>query len=106
MTPRRLDRAMVIQRLREIELLRTDLAELGAVDAERLPRERPTLHIVEQVLSQIVELAGSINLHVATSLLGRSPDSYAASFDEMARWCARRGFRYLVTPVGRDVNAQ
>jgi len=52
---------------------------------ERLRRERPTRHIVERVLSQIVELAGSINIHVVTSLMGRSPDSYAASFDEMAR---------------------
>jgi uncharacterized protein YutE (UPF0331/DUF86 family) len=85
MTPRRLDQAMVTQRLREIQLLLADLAELGAVDAERLRRERPTRHIVERVLSQIVELAGSINIHVVTSLLGRSPDSYAASFDEMAR---------------------
>ncbi len=85
MTPRRLDQAMVTQRLREIQLLLTDLAELGAVDAERLRRERPTRHIVERVLSQIVELAGSINIHVVTSLLGRSPDSYASSFDEMAR---------------------
>jgi uncharacterized protein YutE (UPF0331/DUF86 family) len=58
---------------------------LGAVDTERLRRERPTRHIVERVLSQIVELAGSINIHVGTSLLGRSPDSYAASFDETAR---------------------
>lgn len=85
MTPPRLDQAMVAQRLREIQLLLTDLAELGAVDAERLRRERPTRHIVERVLSQIVELAGSINTHVVVSLLGRSPDSYAASFDEMAR---------------------
>lgn len=85
MTPRRLDPAMVTQRLREIQLLLADLAELGAVDAERLRRERPTRHIVERVLSQIVELAGSINIHVVASMLGRSPDSYAASFDEMAR---------------------
>lgn len=85
MTPRRVDQAIVIQRLREIQLLLTDLAELGSVDAERLRRERPTRHIVERVLSQIVELAGSINIHVVTSLLGRSPESYAASFDEMAR---------------------
>jgi hypothetical protein len=91
---------MVTQRLRKIQLLLTDLAELGAVDAERLRRERPTRHIVERVLSQIVELAGSINIHVVTSLLGRSPDSYAASFDEMAR--ARMGFRCLVAPVGWD----
>jgi hypothetical protein len=60
MTPRRVDQAIVIQRLREIQLLLTDLAELGSVDAERLRRERPTRHIVERVLSQIVELAGSI----------------------------------------------
>jgi uncharacterized protein YutE (UPF0331/DUF86 family) len=54
-------------------------------DAERLRRERPTRHIVERVLSQIVELAGSINAHIVASLLGRSPRSYADSFDEVAR---------------------
>jgi uncharacterized protein YutE (UPF0331/DUF86 family) len=37
------------------------------------------------VLSQIVELAGSVNTHIVASLLGRSPDSYAASFDEVVR---------------------
>ncbi|MDQ2882137.1 MAG: DUF86 domain-containing protein [Actinomycetota bacterium] len=85
MTARRLDPAMVTQRLQEIQLLLADLAELGPVDAERLRRERPTRHIVERVLSQIVELAGSINIHIVTSVLGRSPESYAASFDDVAR---------------------
>ncbi|MGH3571981.1 MAG: type VII toxin-antitoxin system HepT family RNase toxin [Pseudonocardiaceae bacterium] len=85
MTPRRLDPAMVTQRLQEIQLLLADLAELGTIDAERLRRERPTRHIVERVLSQIVELAGSINIHIVTSVLGRSPESYAASFDDVAR---------------------
>ncbi|PZS13583.1 MAG: hypothetical protein DLM60_20550 [Pseudonocardiales bacterium] len=85
MTARRLDPAMVTQRLQEIQLLLADLADLGTVDAERLRRERPTRHIVERVLSQIVELAGSINIHIVTSVLGRSPESYAASFDDVAR---------------------
>jgi len=85
MTARRLDPAMVTQRLQEIQLLLADLAELGMVDAERLRRARPTRHIVERVLSQIVELAGSINIHIVTSVLGRSPESYAASFDDVAR---------------------
>lgn len=76
---------MVTQRLQEIQLLLADLAELGTIDAERLRRERPTRHIVERVLSQIVELAGSINIHIVTSVLGRSPESYAASFDDVAR---------------------
>lgn len=85
MTPRRLDPAVIQERLREIQLLIADLVEVGEVDAERLRRERPTRHVVERVLSQIVELAGSINTHMVASLLGRSPDSYADSFDEMAR---------------------
>ncbi len=85
MTPRRLDPAVILERLREIQLLLADLVEIGEVDAERLRRERPTRHVVERVLSQIVELAGSINTHIVASLLGRSPDSYADSFDEIAR---------------------
>ncbi|MGH3693981.1 MAG: type VII toxin-antitoxin system HepT family RNase toxin [Pseudonocardiaceae bacterium] len=85
MTPRRLDPALVQERLREIQLLLGDLVEVGEVDAERLRRDRPTRHVVERVLSQIVELAGSINTHIVASLLGRSPGSYADSFDEAAR---------------------
>jgi uncharacterized protein YutE (UPF0331/DUF86 family) len=85
MTPRRLDSAVIQERLREIQLLLADLVEIGDVDAERLRRERSTRHIVERVLSQIVELAGSINTHIVASLLGRSPSSYADSFDDVAR---------------------
>ncbi|HVE97536.1 MAG TPA: DUF86 domain-containing protein [Pseudonocardiaceae bacterium] len=85
MTPRRLDPAVILERLREIQLLLADLVEVGEVDAERLRRERPTRHVVERVLSQIVELAGSINTHIVAALLGRSPESYADSFDEIAR---------------------
>lgn len=36
-----------------------------------LRRDRPTRHIVERVLSRIVELAGSINTHVVAAVLGR-----------------------------------
>jgi uncharacterized protein YutE (UPF0331/DUF86 family) len=85
MTPRPLDSAVIQERLREIQLLLADLVEVGEVDAERLRRERPTRHIVERVLSQIVELAGSINIHLVASLLGRSPSGYADSFDDVAR---------------------
>lgn len=85
MTPRRFDPALIQERLRQIQLLLADLVEVGEVDAERLRRERPTRHVVERVLSQIVEFAGSINAHIAASLLGRSPGSYAESFDEVAR---------------------
>lgn len=85
MTRRQLDAALIQERLREIQLLLADLVEVGKVDAERLRRERPTRHIVERVLSQIVELAGSINTHIVASQLGRSPRSYADSFDEIAR---------------------
>ncbi|MCA1702736.1 MAG: DUF86 domain-containing protein [Actinobacteria bacterium] len=85
MTPRRLDSAVIQQRLREIQLLLADLVDIGDVGPERLRRERPTRHIVERVLSQIVELAGSINTHIVAALLGRSPSSYADSFDDVAR---------------------
>ncbi len=85
MTARKLDPALIQERLREIQLLLADLVEVGEVDAERLRRERPTRHVVERVLSQIVELAGSINTHIIASLLGRAPRSYADSFDEVAR---------------------
>ncbi len=85
MTPRRFDPALIQERLRQIQLLLAELVEVGEVDAERLRRERPTRHGVERVLSQIVEFAGSINAHIAASLLGRSPGSYAESFDEVAR---------------------
>lgn len=85
MTPRRLDPALIQERLSEIQLLLADLVDVGEVDAERLRRDRLTRHVVERVLSQIVELAGSINVHIVAALLGRSPRSYADSFDQLAR---------------------
>ena len=50
-----------------MQLLLADLVEVGEVDTERLRRERPTRHVVERVLSQIVELARSINTHIVAS---------------------------------------
>ena len=85
MTPRRLDPATIAARLRLIEDLLRDLLEIGEVDVQRLRRERFTRHIVERVLTQLVDLANGINTHIVAAELDRAPQSNRASFEELAK---------------------
>ena len=80
MTPRRLEPSILHVRLREIRRLLDDLDELGEVTAERLRRERVIRHAVERILIALVDLAVSINSHVAAARLDRAPLEYAESF--------------------------
>jgi len=85
MTPRRLDPTTILVRLRLIEDLLTDLREIGEVSPNRLRRERFTRHVVERVLTQLVDIANAINTHVAAAELDRAPHSNRASFDDLAK---------------------
>jgi uncharacterized protein YutE (UPF0331/DUF86 family) len=38
-------------------------------------------HAIERILSQVVDLAVSVNSHISAALLGRSSSSYRESFD-------------------------
>ena len=57
---------------------------MGPVTAERLRSDITTALAVERVLTLVVELAFGINTHVAVARLGRTPDTYAESFDAAA----------------------
>lgn len=85
MTPRRLDWRSIRPKLRKIEELLDQLAELGEFDETRLNEDRlPTL-AAERILTLVVDLAISINSHVSVARLGRAPDDYAESFVLAAR---------------------
>jgi len=85
MTPRRLDYSTVQSRPRLLEDLIVDLRDVGQVTVARLERERFTRHIVERILTQLVDIANSINTHIVAAELDRAPDSYRESFKELAR---------------------
>lgn len=76
---------VVNDRLQEIKLLITDLEDLGPVTEDDLSRDRQTRHLAERELSQIIELASSVNVHIVAAIRGLAPKSYHDSFRELAR---------------------
>jgi uncharacterized protein YutE (UPF0331/DUF86 family) len=85
-TPRALQPARVHASLRQLRELLADLDELvGEPTAAQLASDRALRHVTERVLSQLVEIAVSVNSHVAAVELGQAPGDYRESFDLMAR---------------------
>jgi hypothetical protein len=70
-TPRRLDRVVITATLRTMRRLLDELEGLGPVDTERFAREFGTQLIVERIVSQVVDLAASVNAHVVAVQTGR-----------------------------------
>ena len=85
MSPRAFSAQVVSTRLTLMRELLEDLDAVGPVDADRLLRDRLTRRAVERVLTQLIDLAVDINIHVATSLGGAMVTEYRESFDEAAR---------------------
>jgi uncharacterized protein YutE (UPF0331/DUF86 family) len=83
-TPSPVDENVVGARLRLLWQLLDDLEAAGDVTVERLETDRLLRHAVERILTQLVEVAVSINSHVAGSLTGRSPATYRESFGAAA----------------------
>lgn len=92
MSPRRLDPSIVEVRLMTMTTLLDDLAGFDVGDLEHDHRTR---YAVERVLTQLVELASSVNEHVAGAVLHRTATSYRDSF-VLAAECG------LIDPVLRD----
>lgn len=67
----------------QMRLLIEDLGNVGEVTAGALAADRFLRHVVERVLTQLVQLAVSVNSHVAAAEAGRSVTDYRASFDVM-----------------------
>jgi uncharacterized protein YutE (UPF0331/DUF86 family) len=75
---------VVQSRLAQMRLLLADLDRLGEVSPERLEADRFLRHVVEHVLTQLVQLAVAVNSHVAAAILGTAVTDYRASFDAAA----------------------
>lgn len=83
MSPRELDAKVVHARLGLMRDLLGDLEVVGGVDPEGLRRDRMLRHAVERILTQLVELAVSVNGHVAATVFEKAPADYRSSFDVM-----------------------
>jgi uncharacterized protein YutE (UPF0331/DUF86 family) len=85
MSPRELDRAVLHAKLRVVRELLDDLEPLRGTSAEQLATNRLTRYAVERILTQLVDVAVSVNSHVAAAISGRGPADYHESFDLAAR---------------------
>jgi uncharacterized protein YutE (UPF0331/DUF86 family) len=79
-TPRSLDRDALQAKLAMLRDLLDDLEQLGEVSEDDLVSDRIRRYAVERILTQLVELAVSINSHVAAAILGKGPSDYRDSF--------------------------
>jgi uncharacterized protein YutE (UPF0331/DUF86 family) len=79
-TPRPLDRDALHAKLRTLRDLLDDLEQLGELSEEQLVSDRVRRYAVERILTQLVELAVSVNSHIAAATLGRGPSDYRDSF--------------------------
>lgn len=80
MTPRDLDLEVVHLRAHRLRDVLDRLASAGEVTAERLEEDDVLSAAVCWWLVQVVELAVSINSHVAAATLGKGPLDYRQSF--------------------------
>lgn len=85
MTPRGLRPAVVHDRLAEMRLLLDDLDRLPARTGDDLRVDRFLRHVVERVLTQLVETAVAVNGHVGAAILDVAVTDYRSSFDTAAR---------------------
>lgn len=79
------DAVVIQERLRLIRDLLADLDAVRDVTADRLERDRIVRHAVERILTQLVDLAVSINSHIAAEQDRRAPATYRESFMAAAR---------------------
>ncbi len=79
-----IDPEIVQERLVLMTALLSDLDGVGEVTADRLERERLIRHAVERIVTQLVDLAVSINSHIIASTKGQVPATYRESFKAVA----------------------
>ncbi len=80
MTPRVFRPQLVQAKLRLLQRLLQELAGLGQLTRDRLEAEPVVRLALERLLTQLVDVAVSVNTHVATAILSRAPASYHESF--------------------------
>lgn len=81
MSPRDLDVAAAHTKLRLIRELLDDLESLRGATSQRLHEERFQRYATERILTQLVDLAVSINNHITAVHLQRAPSDYRESFE-------------------------
>jgi len=79
-TPRRLERDIVLRRLAEMDRLLGDLQRLETVSVDLLESDRLLRHAVERILAALVDLAAAVNSHVSAASGGEVPTDYRSSF--------------------------
>lgn len=85
MTPPALDVHAVQAKLRLMRALLEDLEAVGPVDLAALDGDRMLRHALERILTQLVDLAVSVNGHLAVARLGAGAATYRESFTLAAR---------------------
>ena len=80
MSPKRVSPELVHARLALLRELLGDLETLGDVTAHDLENDRIRRRALERILTQLVELAVSINSHLIGALSGSAPETYRQSF--------------------------
>ena len=80
MTPRTLDVGSVGGKLRAMRRLLDEVVRFGPVDADRFAADYGVQLIVERIVSQLVDLAASVNAHLAAVLSGSAPRDVRSSF--------------------------
>jgi uncharacterized protein YutE (UPF0331/DUF86 family) len=81
MTPPPLDVDACHQKLALLADLLADLDRQPAVTGEVLRGDRDRRHIIERILTQLVDIAASLNALLAMGLAHRSPTGYRDSFE-------------------------
>lgn len=71
---------LVQERLRLISSFLEDLDLVGDVDEARLQSDRIVRHAVERILTQLVDLAVSVNGHISAAVSGNAPGTYRESY--------------------------
>lgn len=84
MTPRRLDRDVVLSRVERIELLLRDLEPILPLDPEAIAEDPYPRYIAERILIAVIDLAAAVNAHIAAGTLGLGPLTYRDSFLKLA----------------------
>lgn len=85
MTPGAPDREMLQQRLRLVSQMLDDLAPYVGRSGDELTQDRTSRYVVERLVTAVVELAVSVNSHVAAAALKEAPGTYRDSFFAAAR---------------------
>jgi len=84
-TPPELDVAACEAKLVLLVDLLSDLDRQGSPRGQDLRRDRDRRHVVERILTQLVDIAAGVNASLARAEVGRAPTGYREGFELVAR---------------------